>query len=132
MSSGFNTNGNVVYSCKDQVVWCPKYRRKVLVNSVDMRLKEIIHQTAQEFRATVIELEGMPYPLHLLCEVDPQFGIHRLVRNLKGRSSRLLRQEFPWLRSRLPTLWTNSYIVATVGGAPLVVIKQYIENQKGV
>jgi putative transposase len=130
--SDFKTNRNVVYSCKDHVVWCPKYRRKVLVNSVDMRLKEIIHQTAQEFRATVIELEVMADHVHLLCEVDPQFGIHRLVRNLKGRSSRLLRQEFPWLRSRLPTLWTNSYFVATVGGAPLVVIKQYIENQKGV
>ena len=132
MGSDFKTNGNVVYSCKYHVVWCPKYRCKVLVNSVDMRLKEIIHQTAQEFRAIVIELEVMPDHVHLLCEVDPQFGIHRLVRNLKGRSSRLLRQEFPWLRSRLPTLWTNSYFVATVGGAPLVVIKQYIENQKGV
>jgi putative transposase len=132
MGSDFKTNGNVVYSCKYHVVWCPKYRRKVLVNSVDMRLKEIIHQTAQEFRAIVIELEVMPDHVHLLCEVDPQFGIHRLVRNLKGRSSRLLRQEFPWLRSRLPTLWTNSYFVATVGGAPLAVIKQSSENQKGV
>lgn len=74
----------------------------------------------------------MPDHVHLLCEVDPQFGIHRLVKNLKGRSSRLLRQEFPWLRSRLPTLWTNSYFVATVGSAPLSVIKQYIENQKSV
>jgi putative transposase len=132
MCSDFKTNRNVVYSCIYHEVWCPKYRRKVLVNSVDMRLKEIIHQTAQEFRAILIELEVTPDHLHLLCEVDPQFGIHRLVRDLKGRSSRLLRQEFPWLRSRLPTLWTNSYFVATVGGAPLVVIKQYIENQKGV
>jgi putative transposase len=132
MSSNLKTNGKVVYSCKYHVVWCPKYRRKVLVNSVDMRLKEIIHQTAQEFRATVIELEGMPDQVHLLCEVDPQFGIHRLVRHLKGRSSRLLRQEFPWLRSRLRALWTNSYFVATVGGAPLAIIKPYLENQKGV
>jgi putative transposase len=62
----------------------------------------------------VIELEVMPDHVCLLCEVDPPFGIHRLVRNLKGRSSRLLRQEFPWLRSRLPTLWTISYLVATV------------------
>ena len=132
MCSCFKTNSNVVYSWKYHGIWCPKYRRKVLVNGVDRRLKEIIHQTAQEFRPTVIELEVMPDHIHLLCEVDPQFGIHRLVRDLKGRSSRLLRQEFPWLRSRLPTLWTHSYFVATVGGAPLVVIKQYIENQKGV
>jgi len=70
--------------------------------------------------------------VHLLIEVDPQFGIHHLVRLLKGRSSRILRQEFLWLKSRLPTLWTNSYFVSTVGGAPLAVIKQYIENQKNV
>jgi putative transposase len=72
----------------------------------------------------------MPDHVHLLCEVDPQFGVHRLVKRLKGRSSRLLRQEFPWLKSRLPTLWTTSYFVATVGGAPLAIIKQYIEQQK--
>ena len=111
---------------------CPKYRRKVLAQGVDVRLKEIIHEVVAERQAEVIELEIMPDHVHLLVEVDPQFGIHRLVRLLKGRSSRMLRQEFPRLRSRLPTLWTNSYLVATVGGAPLAVIKQYIENQKNV
>ena len=125
------TNRNVVYSCKYHVVWCPKYRRSVLVDGVDTRLKEIIHQTAAELQAEIVELEVMPDHVHLLCEVDPQFGIHRLVKRLKGRSSRLLRQEFPWLKSRLPTLWTHSYFVATVGGAPLAVVKQYIEQQKG-
>lgn len=128
----FKRNRKVVYSCRYHVVWCPKYRRKVLVSGVDERLKQIIRQTAAELQAEVIELEVMPDHVHLLCEVDPQFGIHRLARHLKGRSSRLLRQEFAWLRSRLPTLWTNSYFVATVGGAPLAVIKQYIENQKSV
>jgi len=128
----YKSNRHVVYACKYHVVWCPKYRRSVLVKGVDKRLKEIIHQTAVEVQATIIELEVMPEHVHLLCEVDPQFGIHRLVRYLKGRSSRLLREEFPWLRSRLPTLWTHSYFVATVGGAPLAIIKQYIENQKHV
>jgi len=74
----------------------------------------------------------MPDHVHLLVEVEPQFGIHKLIKLVKGRSSRLLRQEFPALRKRLPTLWTNSYFVSTVGGAPLAVIKQYIENQKYV
>jgi len=127
----FRSNRNVVYSCKYHVVWCPKYRRPVLVDGVDVRLKEILHQAAEELGAVIIELEIMPDHVHLLCETDPQFGIHRLVKRLKGRSSRLLRQEFPGLKSRLPTLWTNSYFVATVGGAPLAVIKQYIEQQKG-
>ena len=121
----------IVYSCKYHVVWCPKYRRPVLVNDADIRLKEIIRQTVTELQSEVSELQVMPDHVHLLCEVDPQFGIHRLVKRLKGRSSRLLRHEFPWLKSRLPTLWTNSYFVATVGGAPLTVVKQYIEQQKG-
>ena len=66
----------------------------------------------------------------LLVEVDPQFGVHRLVKAIKGRSSRVLREEFPWLKSRLPSLWTNSYFVATVGGAPASAIKRYVEAQK--
>jgi REP-associated tyrosine transposase len=128
----YKSNNNVVYSCKYHVVWCPKYRRPVLVSGVDARLKEIIQDVCTESRAEILELEVMPEHVHLLVEVDPQYGIHRLVRALKGRSSRLLRQEFAWLKSRLPTLWTNSYFVSTVGGAPLEVVKQYIENQKRV
>ena len=128
----FKSNNNIVYSCKYHVVWCPKYRRKVLVNGVDTRLKAILSEVAAERQAEIIELEVMPDHVHLLVEVDPQFGIHRLVRTMKGRSSHHLRREFAWLRSRLPTLWTNSYFVATVGGAPLSVIQQYIENQKNV
>lgn len=68
--------------------------------------------------------------MHFLVEVDPEYGIHRLVRQIKGRSSMLLRQEFLQLRFRLPTLWINSYFVSTVGGAQLEIIKQYIEQQK--
>lgn len=128
----FKSNRNVVYSCQYHVVFCPKYRRPVLVNGVDTRLKEIIGQVVEELSCEVVELEVMPEHVHMLCGVDPQFGIHRFVKRVKGRSSRLLREEYPWLKSRLPTLWTNSYFVATVGGAPIAVIKQYIENQKTV
>ena len=128
----YKSNRNVVYSCKYHVVWCPKYRRKVLVNGVDTRLKELIREVCEENRIEVIEMEIMPDHVHLLMEVDPQFGIRKAVKLIKGRTSRILRQEFSWLRSRLPSLWTNSYFVSTVGGAPLAVIKQYIENQKNV
>jgi putative transposase len=72
----------------------------------------------------------MPDHVHLLVVCDPQYGIHRLVKQIKARSSRLLRQEFPHLKSRIPTLWTNSYFVATTGGATLDVIKRYVENQR--
>jgi putative transposase len=101
----------------------------VLIGGVDVRLKTIIRDVAAERRAEGIEREVMPDHGHLLGSVDPQFGIHRLVRLIKGRSSRRHRQEFPRLQSRLSTRWIHSYFVATVGGAPLAVIKQYIENQ---
>ena len=126
----YKSNHHVYYSCKYHVVWCPKYRRKVLVEEVAMRLTQIMREVCQEHQAEVLSLEVMPDHVHVLVEVNPQFGIHRLVRLIKGRSSRLLRQEFPVLKRKLPTLWTNSYFVSTVGGAPLSVIKQYIENQK--
>jgi putative transposase len=132
MSQTYKSNRNIVYSCKYHVVWCPKYRRKVLINGVDVRLKEILQEVVGETTGEILELEVMPDHVHVLVDIDPQYGIVKLIRNMKGRSSRLLRQEFPWLKSRLPTLWTNSYFVSTVGGAPISVVKQYIENQKNV
>ena len=102
------------------------------MGGVDKRLKEIIDQVAKELGCEILELEVMPDPVHILCEVDPQYGIHKFVKRAKGVSSRLLRQEFPQLKSRLPTLGTHSYFVSTVGGAPIAVLKQYIENQKNV
>ena len=124
------TNANIAFQCAYHVVWCPKYRRRVIGGRMEQRPKEIIAEVIAERGAWLVELETMPDHVHLLVEVDPQFGVHKLVKAIKGRSSRLLREEFPWLKSRLPSLWTNSYFVATVGGAPLSVIKRYVETQK--
>ena len=126
----YKSNNNVVYSCKYHVVWCPKYRRKVLENGIDDRLKELIEEICTESDIQIIEMEIMPDHVHLLLEVDPQFGIHKAVKTIKGKTSRILRQEFHWLTTKLPTLWTNSYFCSTVGGAPLEIVKQYIESQK--
>lgn len=132
VSVEYKSNNNVFYSCKYHVVWCPKYRRPVLIDGVEVRLKELIESVCATLNAEIIELEIMPDHVHLLMEVDPQYGIHRAIKQIKGHSSRVLRTEFPWLKSRIPSLWTNSYFVSTIGGAPLAVIKQYIENQKFV
>ena len=121
---------HLVYSCKYHVVWCTKYRRKVLSEPIEIRLKEILREVVGEHDAEIIELETMPDHVHLAVSCNPAFGIKRLIGLMKGRSSRLLRQEFPVLKSRLPTLWTHSCFIATVGGAPLSIMKQYIENQK--
>jgi putative transposase len=129
---GYKSNRHVLYACKYHVLFCPQYRRKVSVNGVDKRLKQILDQIAKELGCDVMELEIMPDHVHILCEFDPQFGVHKFVKRVKGLSSRLLRQEFPQLKSRLPTLWTHWYFISTVGGVPTAILKQYIENQKNV
>jgi putative transposase len=125
------SNHNITFDCKYHVVFCPKYRRKVLVNGVDARLKELLNGKARELRTDIVEMEVMPDHVHLRIQCDPQFGIHRVVKQLKGYTSHVLRQEFPILKRRLPSLWTNSYFVATVGAVQLDVVKRYIEDQKG-
>ncbi|MEV6336867.1 IS200/IS605 family transposase [Nocardia vinacea] len=130
MSVALRDNSDIVFQCAYHVVWCPKYRRGVIGGGMEERLEELIREVVDEKGAWLVELETMPDQVHLLVEVDPQYGIHRLVKSIKGRSSRALRDEFPWLRSRLPTLWTNSYFVATVGGASLSAVERYVEQQK--
>ncbi len=128
----YKSGRNIVYSGKYHVVWCPKYRRPVLEPGMAERLKKILVDVSKETSSEILEVEVMPDHVHLLVEVHPQFGIHRFVKAAKGRASDILRTEFPSLWSRLPALWTNSYFVSTVGGAPLSVVKQDIENQKNV
>lgn len=126
----YKSNNNIVYLCTYHIVWCPKYRRKVLIGDVEIRLKEIINEVANELRVEIIEMETDKDHIHILAEIDPQFGVMEFVKKAKGRSSRILRDEFHHLKTKLPTLWTNSSFITTVGGAPLEIVKQYIENQQ--
>jgi putative transposase len=125
------SNNNVVSICRHHVVFCPKYRRKVLTPPIDARLKTILNEQIERWGQELIELEVMPDHVHLLGGGDPQFGIHRLVKMLTGYSSHALREGFPALKRRLPSLWTNSYFVATVGGVTLETLERYVQNQKG-
>jgi putative transposase len=128
--SGYQSNNNITYKCNYHVVFTPKYRRKVLKEGVDIRLKEIILAECELMKVNLIELEIMPEHVHLLIGCDPQVGIDKVIKQLKGRSSNLLRKEFPWLKSRIPSLWTRSYFVATVGSVSVDMVKQYILDQK--
>ena len=130
MNLSFKSNNNIVYSCKYHVVFCPKYRKQILHGVVEKRFKQIVREVCKERGAILIEIECNEDHAHILLEVDPQFGIHKLVKQIKGRSSFFLRNEFPVLKSTMPSLWTNSYFVATCGGVTLDVIKKYVENQK--
>ena len=99
----YKSNDNIVYSCKYHVVWCPKYRRKVLTNGVDARLKELLLAYAANISVDIMEMEIMPDHVHILMEVDPQFGINKAVKSMKGYTSKILREEFPYLKTKIPS-----------------------------
>ena len=100
MSITYKSNNNIVYSCKYHVVWCPKYRRKILTNGIDIRLNELLLEYAANISVGIVEVEIMPDHVHILIKVDPQFGIHRAVKSLKGYTSRVLRSEYPSLKTK--------------------------------
>jgi len=124
------SNNNIAHSCKYHIIFYPKYRRKVLTADIAERLKSIVYEVAEETKCEIIEMEVMLDHVHILCEVDPQFGVHKFVKLAKGRSSRYLRQEFPILTRRLPSLWTNSYMVVTNPILPNHFLSQFLEQAK--
>jgi putative transposase len=131
MGAVTRSNNNITYNCHYHIVFCPKYRRKVLLPPIDTRLKTLIQECVEKWEQEFVEVEVMPDHVHLVVGCDPQFGIHRLVKFVKGTTAHQLRQEFPDLKKKIPSLWTNSYYVGTVGGVTLETVKKYVENQKG-
>ena len=129
MSKAVKTTNNVTYDCHYHVVWCTKYKLELLKDGADDRLKEIIYDVAQEFNATVEEIEIMDDYIHLLLSCYPHIT-HKIIRTIKGRSSRILKNEYPFIKSRTPSLWTRRYFIATTGDVQLSAIKKYIESQK--
>ena len=123
-------NTTSVVNTNYHIIWCPKYRRKVLVGEVETRLKELLPELAEESGCTIDTMEIMPDHIHIFLKGIPTIPIHLIVKNLKGKSSRVLRSEFPHLRRRLPCLWTRSYYCETIGCINEETIKKYIENQK--
>lgn len=128
----YKSSRHLVFSCQYHVIFCPKYRRPVLTDKIAIRLKEIILEKQEEFQYEVLDMEVMPDHVHLLIDVDPKVGVYSVVSKIKGYTSKQLRSEFPMLKSRLPTLWTLSKFISSVGSVTLDVVKKYIEEQKNV
>jgi len=131
MDARYKKNAGAVFSLKYHVVWCPKYRRPVLDGAVGKRLAVLLRKKARELEMEIHALEVMPDHVHLFVESDPRWCVAEIVNRLKGSTSHDLREEFPWLKSRLPTLWSRSYYAGTVGHVSEETVKAYIENQKG-
>jgi len=132
MSKRWTSANTCVYNVAYHIIFCPKYRRKVLISPIDERLKQILMKTASEHGWYIEKIEVMPDHVHIFIKANTTTTIARIVNELKGKSSRILREEFASLKSRIPTLWTRSYYVETIGHISEDTIKRYIEDQKKV
>lgn len=130
MDNGYFHKEGIVYLNQYHIVFCPKYRRKVLVDNVEKDLREIFYDIAKEKNVEIKALEIMPDHVHMFISFDPRQPLHELIKHFKGVSSRILRDRYPKLKSRIPSLWTRSYFCCTIGYISEETVQKYIENQK--
>lgn len=123
-------SNSCIYNINYHIIFCTKYRRPVIVDSIEARLKELVNNKCEEIGVDIKAMETMPDHVHLFVSANPTLAPHYIVQQVKGLTSRLLRQEFPSVKSRIPTLWTRSYYCESVGSLSEDAIKKYVENQK--
>jgi len=119
-----------VYALKYPLVWCAKYRRKVLVDAVAEDLRGLLYQKAEPLAVTIEALEILPDHVHLFISAPPTEAPQRLANQFKGFTSRMLRLKYPQLRSRLPSLWSRSYYIGSLGHVSEKTVRAYIDAQK--
>ena len=115
------------------LVFVTKYRRGVFTKTILSELNTIFDNVCRDFESQLIEFNGEDDHVHLLVSYPPKVAVSALVNSLKGVSSRLLRKNhYPSVRSKLwgNSLWSPSYFAGSCGGAPLTIIRQYIEQQQ--
>jgi putative transposase len=120
-----------VYQINYHFVFCPKYRRPVLSGAVSDRLVELVPELIKEICGELINLTVRPDHVHLFASFPPDIAPNQIMHHIKGKSSHLLRAEFPHLKSRIPSLWTRAYYVGTAGSVSSETIRKYIEAQEG-
>ena len=125
----YKSGRHVIWACDYHIIWCTKYRKQVLTNAIQNRLKEIIMEKQEDYNYAVTALEIMPEHVHLLASIEPKYSVTGIVGKIKGYSSLVLRREFFGLK-RIRSLWTSSKFVASTGGVTLEALKEYVEGQK--
>jgi len=131
VSKRWTHSNTCVYNVAYHLIWCPKYRRKVLVGKVEKDLRRLLKLKAKEVDARIENLDVLPDHVHVFIKTKPTASPHWIVQQLKGYTSRILREKHPSLKSRLPSLWTRSYYCESVGHISEDTIKKYIDEQKG-
>jgi putative transposase len=122
---------HATYDIRYHFVFCPKFRRPVLAGAVGERLSALIPPIIEALGGRVLNLTVQPDHVHLFAEIPPTLAPRQVMHRVKGATSHQLRQEFPHLRSRLPSLWTRSYYVGTAGRVSAETIQRYIDEQRG-
>jgi len=130
-SERWRRSNTSVHNVGYHLIWCPKYRRKVLIPPVDTELKRLLMLKAKEIGITIDKMEVLPDHVHVFVKANPTAAPHWIVQQFKGYTSRLLREKYTFLTTRLPTLWTRSYYCESVGHISEATVKRYIEEQKG-
>lgn len=125
----YRKNAGAVFTLKYHLVFCPKYRKAILGGDLKRRLAELLYEKAAELDAEIETLEVMPDHVHMFVSADPTLAPAQLAAQFKGYTSRVLRQEFQWLL-RMPSLWSRSYYIGSVGHVSESTVKKYIANQK--
>jgi putative transposase len=131
-SKQYKKDKRLVYSCQYHIIFCPKYRRHILKEGVDIKMKNLLEEKQDEYGYQILGMEIMPDHVHLLLDINPKIGVYSIISKIKGYTSHTLREEFPYLKSRLPCLWTNSNFISTCGSVSLETVKNYILDQKNV
>jgi putative transposase len=126
-----NQTGHAHYNIHYHLVWCPKFRRPVLAGEVGKRLAALLPTEVEKLGGEVLDLVVQPDHVHLFASFPPTIAVAQIMHRIKGATSHQLRQEFPQLKSRLPSLWTRSYYVGTAGFVSAETIRRYIDEQKG-
>jgi putative transposase len=126
----YEKSRSATYNIGYHLIWCTKYRRKVLTDAIQARAKEVLLAKAAELHLLIERMEVMEDHIHVFVKANPVSSPHLIVKHFKGITSFTLRKEFPELRRRLPSLWTRSYYCESVGHISESVVKKYIEDQK--
>ena len=129
--SNYLENDGLIFKNQFHVVFCPKYKRPVLKEGIAKRLSDILYAEAQKMRVHILSLDIQPDHVHMSISFDPRLSLHKVIKQFKAVSSHILREEFPELVSKLPSLWTRSYLSSTDAILDDILIKEYLNSQRG-
>jgi putative transposase len=130
MNARWTTSNKATFNIGYHLIWCTKYRRKILLSEIENRLKILLVSKAEEMGLNIETMEIMPDHVHLFIKATPVDSPHYIVQQLKGSTSRILSSEFPEIKRRVPTLWTRSYYCESIGHISEETVQRYIEDQK--